>query len=78
MSVTVTALKSIGGMITLGNKLQDKFPDYKEKIGKDWNECVLKYESYKSRPREKRISHYIFALKKEVDNHIIKAGEYIK
>lgn len=73
-----SVLTAVGGLISLGNKLMDKYPDYKQAIEKDWNECVLKFESYKKRPREKRISTYIYQLKQEVENHLITAKEYIK
>lgn len=71
-------LSTISGLIGLGNKLIDKYPDYKESVGKDWNECVKQFESYKNRPREKRISSYVFQLKQEVELHLIKAKDYIK
>lgn len=71
-------LSAISGLIGLGNKLMDKYPDYKESVGKDWSECNKQFESYKKRPREKRISSYIFQLKNEVEMHLIKAKDYIK
>ena len=76
--MTTGLLSAISGLIGLGNKLMDKYPDYKEQVEKDWNECVKQFESYKTRPREKRISSYIFQLKQEVELHLIKAKDYIK
>ena len=70
-------ITAVTGLIGLGNKLMDKYPDYKQAIEKDWNECVKKFESYKNLPREKRVSAYLYQLKQEVENHLISAKDYI-
>lgn len=71
-------LSTIGGLISLGNSLMAKFPDYQQKIERDWNKCVLQYENYKVLPREKRVSSYLFKLKAEIEHHLISAKDYIK
>jgi len=73
----VTVMAAVSGLIELGNKLMDKFPDYKQKVEKDFNKCQKQFGSYKLLPREKRVSSYLFKLKAEIEGHLITAKEYI-
>lgn len=70
-------LTTINGMIGLGTKLMDKFPNYKEKVEKDFNKCVKQFEDYKVLPKEKRVTSYLFKLKSKIENHLISAKDYI-
>ena len=72
-----TVLATVNGLIELGDKLMDKFPNYKQAVEKDWNKLKLKYEAYKKLPLERRISSFMFNLKVEVDNHLIRAKDYM-
>lgn len=74
----MTTLAAVGGMIELIGKLADKFPDYKQKIEKDYNKVKKQYISYSNLPREKRVSSYLYNLKNEVQNHLLTAKDYIK
>ena len=74
----ITIIATIDFTIKLIDKLSDKFPDYKERIKKDYNETKLKYIEYKKMPRHKRISRYMFNLKTELENHLFIAEEFIK
>lgn len=74
----VTIIAAINGFVELGNKLMDRFPEYKQRIEKDWNDSIKAFDSYKRLPREKRVTRYLFNLKQEIENHLIVAKEYIK
>lgn len=73
-----TIIAAVSGLIKLGNALMKKFPDYKDRVGEDFNKAVLEFERYKKLPREKRVSSYMINLKHEIENHLIKASEFVK
>jgi len=74
----ISIMATVNGLVGLGNKLMDKFPDYKQKVEKDFNKSVKQFEDYKLLPREKRVSSYLYKLKNEIEQHLIASKEYIK
>ena len=71
-------IASIEAFIQLGDKLLDKFPDYKDRVINDWVELKQRFDTYKKRPRHQRVSSYLLNLKVEIENQVLLASEYIK
>lgn len=67
-AAAVTAI--ISELLSVGNKLLDKTPNYDQKKKAEFLELRKNFDVYKDKPVEERVNSYLFNLKKEVMAHI--------
>lgn len=67
-----SAIEATNSTMQVVKKLMELFPDYKQRIEKDFNEIEKEFNIYKSKPREVRHSWYLLNLKSELDLHLYK------
>ena len=62
----VTTATIVAGLISVGDKLLDKLPDYDDRKKEKYFELKKNYNAYKVRPVEQRVNSYLYQLLNEL------------
>jgi len=76
--LAIGTITLVSNLISTMDNLLEKFPSYDEQKKKDYLELKANFESYKRRPKWRRVHRYVMNLSLEISNHVKSISEVIQ